>query len=194
MRIEKKGLRFSYSLQSINLLNTTTKWIRTMDISILQEELKNKFMTLLPRNEYLAEDDTFAIIDFIECSSHLHRQWCWISIKGRCTYDTEAPWADYSSSTNVNLEYSWIGLVAELPTKVSMATLSEWARYKTEWTQKIEKDDTDYTYTHDGALVEDMHVYRTLAIKKANGVNEAASKDDRWIFENQYISMSSLSS
>jgi len=163
-----------------------------MNIGIIQEELQNILLNLLPRNEYLPASEPFAKISFVEAKVHLHREWIWVTLKGRCVYDTEAPWADYTSYTAVVLEHSWVGLANALPDSPSMKTLSEWALYESSWRNEVDKDETQYAYTHEGSVVVDINVFRNLSIKTAAGVNKDASGDDKWIFETQKIPLKKL--
>lgn len=163
-----------------------------MNISKLHEELEIILLNLLERNPYLDEDEPFANIDFIEVRSHLHHKWCWIVVKGRCSYDTESSYSDYSSYVNVRIEYSWIGLREELPADLSMESLADWSLYKTKWKRKIKKSELQYHYTHEGTLVKDISRYRNISIQTSNGVDETKDGNERWLFNHERVLFDSL--
>ena len=115
-----------------------------MGIGILTGEVEEILLNLLPINQFLSEVQGFAIIDFWGCKFHQQKKWCRISVKGRCNYDTESLWANYLSYTHAIMEYSWVGILNDIPSAINLGTLSKWERYQTTYRQETDKDDTDF--------------------------------------------------
>ncbi len=166
-----------------------------MKVKNLHDELKHTLLNLLERNPYLDEDEEFAKIDFIEVVSHMHHKWCWITVRGRCVYDTETSYADYTSYTHIKIEHSWIGLAEDVPEVLSMKQLSDWALYKATWQQELEKSELAYSYKHEGVLIKEIDGFfgQNICIRQADGADQSKKGDDIWQFKDVYIGLDSLS-
>ena len=142
-----------------------------MAVEALEKWIAEMMPTLVARNEYLDDDETFARMKTIQSDAIQSGSWLWIQVSATCSYDTEAPWYDYTSWTRIERQYSWIGPADTVP-EMKPAALDEWATRQTHYHREWEKADLQVTQEHKGEIVERIDEDQ-LVLRRANGVGKA---------------------